>query len=433
MFRNERTKLITLSKIIHYYNGILKINTKDHQAYYQIGLAHKLLGQKQLAIKHLKQALKYNKNNPEYLEELGITHYWEKEYYEAIKQFTALLKQKQKNRLIIYYLALSYKALGDGEKAKALFDRLFESDTTDFQVIKELANYYIEKKEYRKSLFYYELLDKQNPDLNINKFLGFLYEKAGLIEKAVEAYTHVIKNNSEDWKVWFTLGLLHKQKEEYSSARTCFMQLVRNQVANADIYYYLAYVCVKLKDPRALEFIQEAIALNKDYIQKIKEENTFSNIKKTKEYLELLQLTDKRIELLEKIVFIDGSNVAHYANGRSPSLENILMMINKLDDIGFEKIFVITGSGLWHYIDDKEQYEQLKDQGLIIQSPAKTDDDLLILKTAIEKQGLIVSNDSFNEYQTDSSTSKYLKINQIRYTIIDGMIQLVMAKNHYLN
>jgi len=433
MFKSERRKIVALSKIIHYYKGKLHINATDHRAYYQIGLAHMLLGQQQLAIKHLKQALKYDKNNIEYQKNLGIAHYKAKEYHEAVKWFTEVLKQDQTDRYMIRYLASSYKALGDNEKAKQILDYLFETDNRDTFTILELANYYKERKEYRKCLFYYELLDTSKADKELNKMLGFMYEKTAQIEKAIEAYTHIIKHNPEEWKVWYTLGLLYLQKEDYSTARTCFMELVRNDVTNAYIYYDLAVVCVKMQDPRTLEFIQEAITQNKELIKRIQQEPAFSNIKRTKEYKELMNLIDKKSELLGKKVYIDGSNIAHYGNGKSPSLKNIIIIINRLEEVGFENIQVITGAGLWHYIDDKELYEIMKEEGVIIQAPARTDDDLLIIRTAMEKQGLILSNDSFNDYQFDIETSRYLKENQIRYSIIDDSIQLIMTKNKYLN
>ena len=246
MFKSERRKIVTLSRIINYYKGLLEKNKQDHQAYHQIGIAHRLLKQNQLAIKHLKLAIIYAPNNLDYLEELGMTYFREREYSEAIKQFTAYLTLDRTNRNILHLLASCYKSLGDIEQAKSLYDHLFETNSQDYLVALELAEYYRKKQEYRKCLFYFELIAKLKPDNEFNRVLGNLYQKTGQEEKAIEAYTQVIKHDPEEWKIWYTLGLLYQQKEEYPSARTCFLELVRNQVANANIYYDLAIVCAKM-------------------------------------------------------------------------------------------------------------------------------------------------------------------------------------------
>lgn len=87
----------------------------------------------------------------------------------------------------------------------------------------------------------------------------------------------------------------------------------------------------------------------------------------------------------------------------------ILLMKEKLELVAYERIFIITSSSLRNYLNDSVRYKKLENNGLIIQSHTKTDDDILLSKAVMEKQVLKVSNDSFIKYQTDPSTSKYLK------------------------
>ncbi|HUT81676.1 MAG TPA: hypothetical protein VMZ29_10790, partial [Candidatus Bathyarchaeia archaeon] len=114
------------------------------------------------------------------------------------------------------------------------------------------------------------------------------------------------------------------------------------------------------------------------------------------------------------------------------SLENILLMRKLLQKLGWSKIFIITGSGLRHYIDDQVQYNKLINDGTIQQCPSKRDDDILLVNSAMLKNGFIVSNDNFEQFSRDTLIKKYLKKNQVKYTFFDDDIQLIMSRNFYL-
>jgi hypothetical protein len=105
-----------------------------------------------------------------------------------------------------------------------------------------------------------------------------------------------------------------------------------------------------------------------------------------------------RAEGEERVVLVDGSNVAHSSEGEHPLLHNIELVCRKLVEEGYEPL-VLTDAALRHQIDDKPAYEAYIEEGKIRQAPAGTDADYFILAFARELDASIVSNDRFRDRQ----------------------------------
>jgi len=97
-----------------------------------------------------------------------------------------------------------------------------------------------------------------------------------------------------------------------------------------------------------------------------------------------------------EIAIVDGSNVAHSTEGDTVRLANIMLVVEKLQEQGYEPI-IVADAALRHQIDDKAAFEQMVDDGVIRQAPAGTDADYFILSFARELNASVVSNDRFRD------------------------------------
>jgi hypothetical protein len=97
-----------------------------------------------------------------------------------------------------------------------------------------------------------------------------------------------------------------------------------------------------------------------------------------------------------KTAIVDGSNVAHSAEGGEARLENIRLVCDKLREQGYDPI-VVVDAALRHQIDERDRYESMVDDGSIRQAPAGTDADYFILSFARELEAAVVSNDRFKD------------------------------------
>ena len=122
----------------------------------------------------------------------------------------------------------------------------------------------------------------------------------------------------------------------------------------------------------------------------------------------------------ERLVLIDGSNVAHSSEGEKARLANILLVEEKIREDGMEPI-IVADAALRHQIDDRGQYEKLVDAGKIKQAPAGTDADYFILSFARELGASVVSNDRYRD-----RIARYPEVDAriIRYMIVADEVVL---------
>lgn len=124
----------------------------------------------------------------------------------------------------------------------------------------------------------------------------------------------------------------------------------------------------------------------------------------------------------DKFVVIDGSNVAwgHGSKkmGDKPSAQNIRLVAESLKDKGFKEIVAIVGASLRHSIEDKQIFNELKKEGILLEAPAETDADSFIIKYTKRKNAFVVSNDAFRDWkEKDSWIDENIDRLRIRFLI----------------
>lgn len=122
----------------------------------------------------------------------------------------------------------------------------------------------------------------------------------------------------------------------------------------------------------------------------------------------------------ERIVIVDGSNVAHSTEGGAARLENLTLMATKLREEGYVPI-ILADAALRHQIDDVAQFESMVEAGQIRQAPAGTDADYFILSFAREMDAGVVSNDRFKDRLQAFPEARE---RVIRYMIVNGEVVL---------
>ncbi|MEE9594334.1 MAG: hypothetical protein V3V92_02945, partial [Candidatus Hydrothermarchaeales archaeon] len=122
-----------------------------------------------------------------------------------------------------------------------------------------------------------------------------------------------------------------------------------------------------------------------------------------------------------KLAVVDAANVAHSSPDRTPRLKNILDMKRALEVKGYSEIRFFADAKLRHDIDEKSAYEDLVRTGLILQTPAGRQADEFLLQYANEKNGVVVSNDAFDEWKATFPWVKS-RARRITFSIVDGEI-----------
>ncbi|HLH74702.1 MAG TPA: hypothetical protein VKX96_15550 [Chloroflexota bacterium] len=121
-------------------------------------------------------------------------------------------------------------------------------------------------------------------------------------------------------------------------------------------------------------------------------------------------------------VLVDASNVA-YENrnlpNAKPSVENILKMRERLEELGFCP-FVIADASLRHWVDEPHRLNHLEQSGQIHQAPADTQADYFLLSLAEHDYLPIVSNDFYRDRIDEFPLA--VKELRVPFMIADGQV-----------
>lgn len=110
----------------------------------------------------------------------------------------------------------------------------------------------------------------------------------------------------------------------------------------------------------------------------------------------------------KKYIIVDGSNIAFFHRNpkKEPKFENIQLIIKILKETANDypvDFLIIVDASLRHRINKKEKLEVLERTGTIVQCPRNHQADDFIIEFAQKhpENTIIISNDSFREYETD--------------------------------
>ncbi len=131
-------------------------------------------------------------------------------------------------------------------------------------------------------------------------------------------------------------------------------------------------------------------------------------------------------------IIIDGNNVLNHGlynvrlTQQKAILTNLIIIIDYWKKRGYEVISLVSAKMKYH-IDNSLKFGKLVQQGVIIEVPAGTNDDLFILETAHILQALILSNDLFRQY---SETYPEVCDKRVPFLIIKNRV--IIPESHVL-
>ncbi|MFW9992127.1 MAG: hypothetical protein ACFFD4_08685 [Candidatus Odinarchaeota archaeon] len=100
----------------------------------------------------------------------------------------------------------------------------------------------------------------------------------------------------------------------------------------------------------------------------------------------------------EKIIIIDGQNVANYGKKSKPVYKNLFLVYKSLKMNGYVPKIVVSAA-LKYKIDNPVKLNTMFDLGIAIESPAGENDDLTILELSQKYTAKIISNDRYLDHR----------------------------------
>jgi len=182
-------------------------------------------------------------------EALGQVAFEEGQFTKAIEYFKeALSRQPQANR-IYYFLAQSYKKLGDKQLAKESLEKRGEVGPFFYDPLSAYVDslnntarkMFIKGFESSKKGLYVEALEYYNQGLKLSPkdvelltAIGLVNEYLGNDEEAITFYKKALNINKEDGNALYNLGVLYEITGEINNARELYNQLLITQKDNVN-------------------------------------------------------------------------------------------------------------------------------------------------------------------------------------------------------
>ncbi|MEJ2248666.1 MAG: tetratricopeptide repeat protein [Candidatus Lokiarchaeota archaeon] len=136
-----------------------------------------------------------------------------------------------------------------------------------------------------------------------------------------------------------------------------------------------------------------------------------------------IKIKDNIYEKDKVILSIDGANVirSEEDDKGKAKLSNMKLLKKRLKFYGLSNYKIFCDSNLKYKIDNRDSYENMIKDGKVIETPAKTEADLFILKFAKDNNGFIISNDQFRDHY-ENFGKKWIESKRITFQFVDDKI-----------
>jgi tetratricopeptide (TPR) repeat protein len=200
------------------YQTVLKMNPGDHEAMTKladIDFKNKRYGE---AIKAYEKILKSSPRKASIHANLGFAYGELKKYKLSSENYEKAIRYGMKDPQVHYNLAYTYDKLGRKKQAIREYEYVAASHP-NMNVLNILAEYYTDEKQYENAIKIYEKMIVINPKrATAYSGLGYVYGLKNNIDKEIEYYRISLRYDAEDDDVYLSLGKAYEKKGMYQDA-----------------------------------------------------------------------------------------------------------------------------------------------------------------------------------------------------------------------
>ncbi len=212
------------------YKKVIKLNSKHHEARFNLAIIQSQLGQKNEARKILKQLQSEQPNDSAISYQLGIIAEREKNYQLAIAEYKSTLEKNKGYYKAYLNLGGVYSTIKRYNEAKNAYKKAKKLKPSAFEPPLNIGNIYFQTKNYAEAKKYYEkaLLIRSN---HIPTRLAFAktLEYLKFYQLAKQQYLLILKKKSNHLSAMESLAFLyHRKLKNKTSARKIFRKIINH-------------------------------------------------------------------------------------------------------------------------------------------------------------------------------------------------------------
>ncbi|KAG6841531.1 hypothetical protein C0991_009896 [Blastosporella zonata] len=219
---------------------IHKLNLANEQTWLLIGRVAEQMGDLEHALTAYEHALRHNPMSLSGLTQVAGIFRIKENYPRAVEYFQRVLGLQEDNGEVWSALGHCYLMQDDLQKAYSA---------------------------YQQALY---LLPNPKEDPKLWYGIGILYDRYGSLDHAEEAFSSVLRMDSElDFdktnEILFRLGIIYKQQCKYEESLACFDRILRSPpspLAHADIWFQIGHVYEQQKDHARAKDAYERVVMD---------------------------------------------------------------------------------------------------------------------------------------------------------------------------
>ena len=116
----------------------------------------------------------------------------------------------------------------DLDYAMELLLSAYKNEPDGFEVNNNLGTCYLLKKDYKNAVIHYEKASKKSSDNEILKNLANAYLENGDLDKSCAVYEKLILQDSQDWNVFVNLGKIYLQQGRLEESMKALLTVKNN-------------------------------------------------------------------------------------------------------------------------------------------------------------------------------------------------------------
>jgi len=181
---SEETKTESISEKIKILKKVVRLNPVNQTAHIKLREIYLALKEFDKALKHAKKVVEI-KPSAEAYNNLGVVHYWKKEYDEGKKCYEEAIKLNPRYAIAYSNLGLNYKRRGNHAKAKELFIKAIEVNSMESHAHVNLADVCSSEGKLDDAIEHCRKAVKYAPNnASAHEKLASCYSKKGMNQEA---------------------------------------------------------------------------------------------------------------------------------------------------------------------------------------------------------------------------------------------------------
>lgn len=259
------------------FNRALEIYDEFYLAYQNRGIVYLESNKFDSAINDFTRAIEIEPRNHVHYKNRGNAYLKAGSYQEAVNDYSKYMQEYPNDFSVYFNRGKSYLELGNVEKAMIDFNKAEALKPNDGNICKRIGDLLNAKKEYEKSIIFYNLSinrNNSNEKTYYNRAASYYY--SGQYDKAIQDYTRALQINQNMQPAYKFRGLSYLRNKQYKKALKDYNKSINLNSKDYQAYYYRGNLYIQMNEyKKALSDFKRVLKLKpnhkpaKDSIRKI--------------------------------------------------------------------------------------------------------------------------------------------------------------------